>query len=137
MQTLKVDPILVLLVDLVELHSEFLSYLVHSAALCDRCMERIHGAWFRCVYCAKDLCEVCEALDTHDETHVFVVFKAPVNASLSLLVMSSLIASQVDMPRFRYVMIDGVFLWLTLHSQFANLENPSVSPPIIPFPVYF
>ncbi|KAG6335268.1 hypothetical protein ID866_3824 [Astraeus odoratus] len=53
----------------------------------------------------KDLCEDCEAVDTHDETHVFVVFKAP-----------------VDMPRFR---------------QFANLDNPNESPPIIPFPVYF
>ncbi|KAL4078724.1 hypothetical protein V8B97DRAFT_1933072 [Scleroderma yunnanense] len=84
---------------------EYLSFLVHSSALCDRCMERIRGAWFRCVYCAKDLCEDCEALDTHDETHVFVVFKAP-----------------VDMPRFR---------------QFTNLEHPSASPPIIPFPVYF
>ncbi|KAF9245358.1 hypothetical protein BU15DRAFT_85673 [Melanogaster broomeanus] len=83
---------------------EYLSFLVHSTALCDRCMERIRGAWFRCAYCAKDLCGDCEALDTHDETHVFVVFKAP-----------------VDMPQFR---------------QFANLENPNDSPPIIPFPVY-
>ncbi|KAI6126476.1 hypothetical protein EV401DRAFT_2148272 [Pisolithus croceorrhizus] len=84
---------------------EYLSFLVHSAALCDRCMERIRGAWHRCAYCAKDLCGDCEAVDTHDETHVFVIFKAP-----------------VDMPRFR---------------QFANVENPSASPPLIPFPVYF
>ncbi|KIJ20721.1 hypothetical protein PAXINDRAFT_174193 [Paxillus involutus ATCC 200175] len=63
---------------------EYLSFLVHSTALCDRCMERIHGAWFRCACCAKDLCGDCEALDTHDQTHVFVVFKAP-----------------VDMPQFR------------------------------------
>ncbi|KIJ61950.1 hypothetical protein HYDPIDRAFT_95335 [Hydnomerulius pinastri MD-312] len=83
---------------------EYLSFLIHSTALCDRCMEHIHGAWFRCAYCAKDLCGDCEALDTHDATHVFVVFKAP-----------------VDMPHFR---------------QFANLENPNDSPPIIPFPVY-
>ncbi|KAI6149401.1 hypothetical protein BKA82DRAFT_128177 [Pisolithus tinctorius] len=84
---------------------EYLSFLVHSAALCDRCMERIRGPWYRCAYCAKDLCGDCEAVDTHDVTHVFVVFKAP-----------------VDMPRFR---------------QFANVENPSASPPLIPFPVYF
>lgn len=84
---------------------EYLSFLVHSAALCDRCMERIRGAWYRCAYCGKDLCGDCEAVDTHDETHVFVVFKAP-----------------VDMPRFR---------------QFANVEDPSASPPLIPFPVYF
>ncbi|KAF9221473.1 hypothetical protein BS17DRAFT_785470 [Gyrodon lividus] len=61
---------------------EYLSFLVHSTALCDRCMERINGAWFRCAYCAKDLCGDCEVLDTHDETHVFVVFKAPVRTSL-------------------------------------------------------
>ncbi|KAH7920383.1 hypothetical protein BV22DRAFT_1039929 [Leucogyrophana mollusca] len=65
---------------------EYLSYLVHSTALCDRCMERINGAWFRCAYCAKDLCGDCEAVDTHDETHIFVVFKAP-----------------VDLPHFRQV----------------------------------
>ncbi|KAH0836543.1 hypothetical protein J3R83DRAFT_8216 [Lanmaoa asiatica] len=63
---------------------EYLSFLVHSTALCDRCLDRICGAWFRCAYCAKDLCGDCEALDTHDETHLFIVFKAP-----------------VDMPQFR------------------------------------
>ncbi|OJA21556.1 hypothetical protein AZE42_03245 [Rhizopogon vesiculosus] len=83
---------------------EYLYHLVHSTALCDRCMERIQGAWYRCAYCAKDLCGECASLDTHDETHIFVVFKAP-----------------VDMVHFR---------------QFANLENPNDSPPIIKFPVY-
>ncbi|KAG0699912.1 hypothetical protein DFH29DRAFT_808256 [Suillus ampliporus] len=58
---------------------EYLYHLVHSTALCDRCMERIQGAWYRCVYCAKDLCGECESLDTHDETHIFVIFKAPVD----------------------------------------------------------
>ncbi|KAG1811488.1 uncharacterized protein BJ212DRAFT_1448435 [Suillus subaureus] len=57
---------------------EYLYHLVHSTALCDRCMERIQGAWYRCAYCAKDLCGECESLDTHDQTHIFVVFKAPV-----------------------------------------------------------
>ncbi|KAG1780931.1 hypothetical protein EV702DRAFT_1250482 [Suillus placidus] len=84
---------------------EYLYHLVHSTALCDRCMERIQGAWYRCAYCAKDLCGECESLDTHDEKHIFVVFKAP-----------------VDMVHFR---------------QFANLENPNDSPPIIGFPVYY
>lgn len=83
---------------------EYLYHLVHSTALCDRCMERIQGAWYRCAYCAKDLCGECESFDTHDETHIFVVFKAP-----------------VDMVHFR---------------QFANLENPNDSPPIIDFPVF-
>ncbi|KAG2110370.1 uncharacterized protein F5147DRAFT_690339 [Suillus discolor] len=58
---------------------EYLYHLVHSTALCDRCMERIQGAWYRCAYCAKDLCGECESLDTHDETHISVVFKAPVD----------------------------------------------------------
>ncbi|KAG1728086.1 hypothetical protein EDB19DRAFT_168367 [Suillus lakei] len=58
---------------------EYLYHLVHSTALCDRCMERIQGAWYRCAYCAKDLCGECESLDTHDGTHIFVVFKAPVD----------------------------------------------------------
>lgn len=58
---------------------EYLYHLVHSTALCDRCLERIQGAWYRCAYCAKDLCGECESLDTHDQTHIFVVFKAPVD----------------------------------------------------------
>ncbi|EGN92266.1 hypothetical protein SERLA73DRAFT_191383 [Serpula lacrymans var. lacrymans S7.3] len=84
--------------------NDYLDSLLHAAALCDRCMEHIQGAWFRCAYCAKDLCGDCEALDTHDDKHIFMVFKA-----------------QVDMPHFR---------------QIANLENPSDSPPIIPYAVY-
>ncbi|EIN09598.1 hypothetical protein PUNSTDRAFT_86034 [Punctularia strigosozonata HHB-11173 SS5] len=57
----------------------YLRSIVHNAALCDRCMTHIQGEWFRCAYCAKDLCDACEALDTHDDTHVFIVFKAPVD----------------------------------------------------------
>ena len=53
--------------------------LLHASAVCDRCMNRIGGEWFRCVYCAKDLCDNCEAVDTHDYTHFFMVFKAPVD----------------------------------------------------------
>ena len=41
-------------------------------------MNRIGGEWFRCVYCAKDLCDNCEAVDTHDYTHFFMVFKSMV-----------------------------------------------------------
>ncbi|EIW79145.1 hypothetical protein CONPUDRAFT_145278 [Coniophora puteana RWD-64-598 SS2] len=58
---------------------DYLNFLIHSTAWCDRCMEPIHGAWYRCAYCAKDLCGDCQALDTHDTSHVFVVFKAPVD----------------------------------------------------------
>ncbi|KAH8109254.1 hypothetical protein DFH11DRAFT_1691207 [Phellopilus nigrolimitatus] len=58
-----------------------LATLYHNVALCDRCMDRIKGVWFRCMYCAKDLCDVCENLNphAHDRTHFFYVFKAPVN----------------------------------------------------------
>ncbi|KAF8239321.1 hypothetical protein L208DRAFT_1386173 [Tricholoma matsutake] len=62
----------------------YLTSLVHSSALCDRCMTCIQGEWFRCAYCARDLCDACEDVDTHDDTHVFLVFK-----------------SQVDMQTFR------------------------------------
>jgi len=57
----------------------YLRELTHSFALCDRHMIRIVGKWYRCAFCAKDLCADCEALDTHDNTHVFLVFKAPVD----------------------------------------------------------
>ncbi|KAI0272304.1 hypothetical protein BC834DRAFT_817427 [Gloeopeniophorella convolvens] len=57
----------------------YLRDLTHAFALCDRHMERIVGKWYRCAFCAKDLCAHCEALDSHDDTHVFLVFKAPVD----------------------------------------------------------
>ncbi|RDB23655.1 hypothetical protein Hypma_009170 [Hypsizygus marmoreus] len=57
----------------------YLHSLVHSSAVCDRCMTCIQGEWFRCAYCARDLCDACESVDTHDDTHVFLVFKAPVD----------------------------------------------------------
>ncbi|KAK7685725.1 hypothetical protein QCA50_011070 [Cerrena zonata] len=58
---------------------EYLANLFHGSALCDRCMQRISGEWFRCVYCAKDLCDVCQSMDTHDSTHFFMVFKSEVD----------------------------------------------------------
>jgi hypothetical protein len=61
------------------LYADYLRSVLHNAALCDRCMTPIQGEWFRCAYCAKDLCDACEAMDTHDDTHVFMVFKAPVD----------------------------------------------------------
>ncbi|KAI0306089.1 hypothetical protein B0F90DRAFT_1695946 [Multifurca ochricompacta] len=57
----------------------YLRDLTHAFALCDRHMMRIVGKWYRCAFCAKDLCADCEQLDTHDGTHVFLVFKAPVD----------------------------------------------------------
>ncbi|TCD69146.1 hypothetical protein EIP91_008622 [Steccherinum ochraceum] len=63
---------------------DYLGTLFHKSALCDRCMHRIIGEWYRCVYCAKDLCNHCEAVDTHDNDHFFMVLKA-----------------QIDMDQFR------------------------------------
>ncbi|KAF8493233.1 hypothetical protein F5888DRAFT_1806331 [Russula emetica] len=57
----------------------YLRGLTHTFALCDRHMHRIVGKWYRCAFCAKDLCADCEGLDTHDNTHIFLVFKAPVD----------------------------------------------------------
>ena len=42
-------------------------------------MTSIEGEWFRCAYCACDLCDTCEEVDTHDDTHVFMVFKSLVS----------------------------------------------------------
>ncbi|EEB91085.1 hypothetical protein MPER_10621 [Moniliophthora perniciosa FA553] len=39
--------------------------------------EDLNGVWYRCVYCGKDLCDECEAVDTHNDTHFFLVFKSP------------------------------------------------------------
>ncbi|KAN0129825.1 hypothetical protein V8E53_012297 [Lactarius tabidus] len=57
----------------------YLRYLTHAFALCDRHMGKIVGKWYRCAYCSMDLCADCEAIDTHDKTHAFLVFKAPVD----------------------------------------------------------
>lgn len=56
----------------------YLRNLVHAATLCDCCVQRIRGEWFRCCYCSADYCADCEALEVHDPNHIFVVFKAPV-----------------------------------------------------------
>ncbi|KAJ7734533.1 hypothetical protein B0H14DRAFT_2995705 [Mycena olivaceomarginata] len=57
----------------------YLSTLQHPAALCDRCMSSIPGVWFRCAYCGMDLCDACEAVDTHNDSHCFIAFKSPVD----------------------------------------------------------
>ncbi|KAJ7625539.1 hypothetical protein FB45DRAFT_68258 [Roridomyces roridus] len=62
----------------------FLASLEHPAVLCDRCMSGIPGVWYRCAYCAKDYCEACEAVDTHNDAHIFMVFKSPVSDSLDV-----------------------------------------------------
>lgn len=61
------------------LHLAYLQNIEHNATLCDCCMEKIRGEWYRCAYCSKDLCNFCERIDEHDRTHLFFVFKAPVD----------------------------------------------------------
>jgi hypothetical protein len=63
-------------------YTDYLDSLIHTAVLCDRCMTHVQGEWFWCAYCAKDLCDTCEAVDTHDSTHVFLVFKSTVDMQL-------------------------------------------------------
>jgi hypothetical protein len=63
----------------------YLSTLQHPAALCDRCMSSIPGVWFRCAYCGMDLCDACEAVDTHNDSHCFIAFKSPVSLGPHLL----------------------------------------------------
>ena len=55
-------------------------------------MEKIKGEWFRCAYCAKDYCDVCESLNAHNRKHFFFVFKAPVSYAVLLDAFVSLIS---------------------------------------------
>lgn len=81
--------------------SAYLQSLYHPHAVCDRCVERIHGTWFHCAYCGGDLCEECEGQGpgAHDPKHVFLVFK-----------------SNVDMVQLR---------------EIRDVENPSQTPLIL------
>jgi hypothetical protein len=49
--------------------------------LCDECggFKPLRGEWYWCLQCGRDLCAVHEAVDAHDDTHVFVLFKSAVN----------------------------------------------------------
>ena len=68
--------------------ADYLRSLTHAFAVCDRCMSHIRGEWFHCAYCPKDLCDSCAEVDTHDNTHLFVVFKADVNMQIFRWVIS-------------------------------------------------
>lgn len=83
----------------------YLRSLTHTFAVCDRCMQHIHGEWFHCAYCPIDLCDSCAVDDTHDNTHLFVVFKSDVNmqifrcvAPFCLVVSDDRNASRADTP---------------------------------------
>ncbi|RXW23967.1 hypothetical protein EST38_g1863 [Candolleomyces aberdarensis] len=101
---------------------EYLKYLRHSIALCDRCMRHIEGEWFRCAYCPIDLCDACEDVDTHADDHFFVVFKSTVSTH-PLLAKSFLMADGLDLAQ-----ID-----LKAFKSFTNPEEPT---PIVTYPIY-
>ncbi|KAF8262637.1 hypothetical protein EI94DRAFT_1788897 [Lactarius quietus] len=59
----------------------YLRSLTHTDVICDKHCGKIVGKWHRCAFsgCARDLCADCEAFDTHDRTHAFLVLKARVD----------------------------------------------------------
>ena len=75
----------------------------------------IVGKWYRCAFCPKDLCADCEELDTHDNTHVFLVFKAPVDLEAFRCAVRHFISSLTDV--------------ILLNRDFADLGAPKGSPP--------
>ncbi|KAI0339660.1 hypothetical protein BDW22DRAFT_1335795 [Trametopsis cervina] len=123
---------------------EYLRDVVNTSAVCDRCMNRIAGEWFRCVYCAKDFCDSCESFDTHNDKHFFVVFKSVVRTFvLSLLLRYKLnggLRLQINMSRFRYVhsyVVTARYAKLLANRRFAPLEDDTqLPPPIVPHAVY-
>lgn len=60
----------------------YLITVSNRIAGCYKCYNMIEGKWYRCAYCGEDLCHACEAIGKHDDSHVFVVFKAEVNSDL-------------------------------------------------------
>ncbi|KAJ3872631.1 hypothetical protein F5051DRAFT_421058 [Lentinula edodes] len=60
----------------------YLLSIIHPKVRCDCCYTEIQGAWFHCANCGKDLCSTCEKIDTHNDSHVFLVFKALVDMQI-------------------------------------------------------
>ncbi|KAJ3822981.1 hypothetical protein F5880DRAFT_1483129 [Lentinula raphanica] len=65
----------------------YLASIIHPKVYCDCCVTKIQGAWFHCAYCGKDLCSTCESVDTHNDTHIFLVLKALVSSKVLLVVL--------------------------------------------------
>ncbi|KAF8262631.1 hypothetical protein EI94DRAFT_1808526 [Lactarius quietus] len=57
----------------------YLRNLKHTVVKCDVHKVNIVGKWYRCAFCARDLCADCEEVDAHDPTHAFLMLKAPVD----------------------------------------------------------
>lgn len=121
----------------------YLRNLTHQLTVCDRCMSHIRGEWFHCAYCPKDLCDSCAEVDTHDPTHLFVVFKSNVNMQIFRYVCF-LSSPTLSPPCPQLFLSFTPFHPATLRCadlgnasrRFINEEDSSRSPPLIPFPVY-
>ncbi|KAF9069787.1 hypothetical protein BDP27DRAFT_674584 [Rhodocollybia butyracea] len=74
--------------------TDYLKSIIHPAAVCDLCFTRIQGAWFHCAHCAKDFCSGCESVDTHDDTHVFLVFKTLIDMKILRCVLNRSLHTQ-------------------------------------------
>ncbi|KAJ7103924.1 hypothetical protein C8R44DRAFT_544667, partial [Mycena epipterygia] len=53
--------------------------LEHPSALCDRYIHGIQGLWLRCTYCVMEFCDTWEAVATHNDLHICMIFKSPVS----------------------------------------------------------
>ncbi|KAI8889708.1 hypothetical protein K501DRAFT_328870 [Backusella circina FSU 941] len=57
------------------------SYPVHFGVHCDNCQVMIKGIRYKCGHCPDfDLCEACERLPCHEESHVFLKIKSPIQS---------------------------------------------------------
>lgn len=100
---------------------DYLKSLVHSSAVCDRCMTCIQGEWFRCAYCAKDLCDVCEEVDTHNDSHVFLVFKSIVCGNV-IDNIRFLIFTTLPLGRYASFQVSGVYVSVNIFSLFLSSQ---------------
>jgi hypothetical protein len=99
---------------------------MHTFTLCDVHMTHIVGKWYRCAFCAKDLCADCEASDTHDDsTHAFLVFKSQVSMeALGCAILYTL-----------YIPINVV---MSTHRQLVgDSDGPAACTPILRGNIYY
>jgi len=117
----------------------YLQTLMHKSAVCDCCFEQITGEWLRCVYCSRDLCHFCLQIDTHDDSHFFIVFKSKVG--FVVIIFQS--GSADVLGRLRLICkLSSEWVpfccwrFLTKFRQYLNVDQQNVKPPIIPYAVY-
>jgi len=56
----------------------------HVGITCDRCGQNpIKGNRWKCIHCVDyDLCNSCEAVDLHDQNHLFVKIRNPISTKI-------------------------------------------------------